>query len=99
MLTSNSSKERSDDRVLVLKLMEGKTAQSSSGMLDNRIFTGENNVHAIRNPLTNLWYLKYDKGGLPQGLRTQKFTSFNKLHTFVKEYFKRRNIEIKEIID
>lgn len=94
----NVIKNRDSDRILVLKPMEGKTPMNSIGSSDPRLFTGENNVHAIMNKETALWYLKMDHGILPQAL-SQQFTSFNKLFTFVKDYYNRRNIEITEVID
>ena|ERR1700692_198253 len=94
----NLVKNRDSNRVLVLKPMEGKTAMNSIGSSDPRLFTGENNVHAIMNKETSLWYLKMDHGLLPQQL-AQQFTSFNKLFGFVSEYYKRRNIDITEVID
>ena len=41
------SKNKSDDRILVLKVMEGKKTVSSSGISDPRLVTGENRVHAV----------------------------------------------------
>ncbi len=93
-----SEKMRKDDRVLVLKVKDGKSAISSTGNVDNRLFTGENRLHAIRGPKNALWTLRYDVGVVPPVLK-QKFTSFDALLAFCKTYFNKRNIEITEVID
>jgi len=98
-LTNNvSNKERSDDRLLFLKVQEGKSPHTTTGLIDKRLFTGENKMHAVMDSETSLWAIKYDKGGLPEALK-QKFTSFSKLKNYVEIYFKGRNIEIEKIVD
>lgn len=92
------SKERSTDRILSLRPIEGLKTKSSVGAYDSRLFTGDNKLHAIMDQRTCLWYLKYEAGGLQEPLK-QRFTNFKTLLDFTTEYFKRRNIEIKEIID
>lgn len=74
-------------------------ALSSTGLTDPRLFTGENVFHAIMEENTCLWYMKYDSGVLPPPLRGRKFTSFKLLRQAAEEYFKARNIEIKEVKD
>lgn len=93
----NVEKHRSTDRVFVLEVMEGKTGKSAGGLLDNRLFTEENKLHAIQNPSSCLWYLKYEQGIVPEPLR-QQFTNFNALHKYVEGYFNKRNVNIKEVI-
>lgn len=92
------TKERSEDRILVLRQIEGQNTLSSSGLIDNRLFKGENRLHGVRNPIDNLWYMKYDTGGIPDPLK-QKFTSFADLYRLAKGYFEKRGIEIVEVID
>lgn len=92
-----SSKMRSSKRVFVLEPIGGKP-ETTSGMVDKRLFTGENNLNAILDEQTMLWSLRYDKGITPEPLQ-QKFTGFKKTKEFVEGYFKRRNIRIKEIKD
>lgn len=87
---------RSVDRILVIAPIDGKDAKAVTGLIDKRLFTGENKLHAIQEH--GLWYLKYEMGGLPDPLK-QKYTSFAKLTKLVNEYLKKRNIEIKEILD
>lgn len=94
----NIVKMRSDDRIIVLKPMEGKDTLSSKGMIDNRLFTGDNNLHAKLDKHHMLWWLQTEKGLLPQELK-QRWTTFDKCIEYVKDYFNRRNIEVIEVID
>ncbi len=91
-------KEKKSDRVLVLKPIEGKETLTNKGLVDKRLFSGGNNLHAIRDQQTTLWNFKYESGVLPDELR-QKFTSFTKLKAHADEYFEKRNIEITEVLD
>lgn len=85
----------STDRIIEVKVKDGAQPKSSTGLLDSRLFTGDNHLHAIQD--AGLWYLKYEKGGLPSPLK-QKFTNFNQLLKHVKTYFEGRNAEVKEIV-
>ena len=96
--TLNKIHQISNDRVIVLAPKAGKTAKSVSGQVDNRLFTGENRLHGLRDPQSGLWSLRYDHGITQQPLQ-QRFTTWQKTYDFVKSYFDRRDIEIKEIID
>lgn len=98
MSISPESKMRSPDRVLILSIIDGKKPISSVGLTDTRLFSGENRVHAVMDDQTCLWQLKYEQGGVPQPLKC-KFTSFKALLKFVGDYYKKRNIEIKQVID
>lgn len=89
---------RSNDIVLVLKPKEGKSPLDVIGQVDNRIFDGNNNLHAILDTQTCLWYLRYEKGVLPRPFQ-QRFTSYRKMLEFVTQYYDRRNVEIAEIRD
>lgn len=93
-------KERmaSSDRILIVRPMAGKKPLSGTGLVDPRLFTGGNQLHAIQDPLTTMWTFKYELGITPPVLK-QKWTSFDKGLAFVKNYFKRRNLEIVEIRD
>ena len=86
------------DRVIVLEPIDDKQPLSSTGLVDPRLFTGENKLHAIKNPQTCLWSLKYDMGIVPPPLKGQ-YTGFNALKKFCEDYFNKRNMRIKEIID
>ena len=97
-LQGNTTKERSNDRILVLEVMEGQKAKSVTGLHDPRLFTGENRLHAIMEPQCCMWSLKYDMGGIPEPLKGQ-FTSFSKILETAKSYYRKRNIEITEVID
>jgi hypothetical protein len=94
----NIVKMRSDDRIIVLKPQEGKHTLSSSGMVDNRLFTGDNKLHAKLDKHFMLWSLQQEKGLLPQDLK-QRWTSFDKCLDYVRTYFNRRNIDVVEVID
>lgn len=83
------------DRILKLTPIPGK-GRDSTGLIDKRIFTGENKLHAVQD--SGLWYLKYEMGAVP-GALNQKFTNFNQLLKFVTSYFKSRNIDVVEVID
>ncbi len=91
-------KEKKSDRVLVLKPMEGKETLTNKGIVDKRLFSGGNNLHAIRDTQTTLWSFKYESGVLPEELKP-RFTSFVKLKAHADEYFARRNIVIAEVLD
>lgn len=95
---SPESKMRSPDRILVLKVIDGKAPVASTGLVDKRLFTGENNLHAVMDTQTTLWTVKYDNGGLPEPLK-QQFTSFGSLLKYVSAYFRKRNVEIVEVKD
>src|SRR5215469_16623162 len=92
----NLTKNASIDRILKLQAIDGRP-QDVSGKVDPRLFTGENRLHAVMDPEYGHWYLRYEAGFLPSSLQ-QRWTSFPRLLTFTSEYFKRRNIEIIEII-
>lgn len=91
-------KLKKDDRVLILRPIDGSKALSSSGLVDPRLFTGENKLHAKKTPNGTLWYMKYDAGAVPEPLKA-KFTTFPQLLDYAKRYFSKRNIEITEVID
>jgi len=89
--------QRGNDRILKLKVIDGEKPISSLGLVDPRLFTGENKLHALLEDNSSLWHLKYDSGTLPAPLR-QRFTGYSKLVTFVRDYFARRNVEVEEVI-
>lgn len=92
------SKMHSDTRVFVLKPMEGRSPLTSSGAVDKRLFSGENNLVAVRDIDKGMWVLRYLKSSLPAGLDVQ-FTEFNQLVAFVKQYFLKRNVEVTDILE
>ena len=75
------NKLASSDRVLVLEVVDGEKPLSSTGLVDPRLFTGENKLHAIKNPQTCLWHLTYEMGVLPATLKGE-YTGFNQLKKF-----------------
>lgn len=99
MSFSPMSNLRASDRVLMLEPMEGKPTLSSTGMVDNRLFTGEQNLYLKMDPETCLWSFQYTNNGLlPPGL-TGKFTSFKAGFKHAEGYFARRNIKITQVKD
>jgi len=98
MPLDEGSKNAKTDKQLVLQPMEGRSTLSSMGLTDNRLFTGEVELHAVMDDATCLWNMKYSKGIPPQAFN-QRFTSFNRLLRFAKDYFAKRNVEIIRVIE
>lgn len=83
---------------IIFKLKRTGDVKDNRGLVDNRLFTGTNNLHGIMDTQTCLWHLKYEQGTIPPQLHTQ-FTSYKKMLAAVTSYFEKRNIEIVEILD
>ena len=94
----NSDKQRSPNRILVLRPKEGTKVLSSTGLTDPRLFKDENRLHAIMDEQSCLWRMKYEQGLIPPELR-QAYTSFSLLKRHAERYYNARNIEIKEVQD
>lgn len=97
-LDGKNSNEKSSDRILILRPIEGKYTKNSSGDTDTRLFRGENNLHVIMDPANCLWYFKYDTGAVP-GALNQRYTSFREAYVHAEGYFKKRNVQIVEVKD
>lgn len=90
---------RSNDRILSLEVIDGEKAKSSTGLVDTRLFTGEQQLHLKMDPQTCFWYFQYGNNGvIPEPLRC-KFTGVKAAIKYAEDYFQRRNIKIKEIKD
>lgn len=91
---------RATDRVLKLeKDKEGVSVKNSSGIVDNRLFTGEQTLHLKMDPMSSLWNFQYGQNGLlPEALKG-RFTSFSKGLEHAELYFKKRNVKVSEVID
>jgi hypothetical protein len=90
---------RSNDRVLELAPMEGKTALTNQGQPDKRLFTGEQKLHVKMDPATTLWYFQWETNGvLPGGLKGT-FTGFKSAIKHAESYFSQRNIKITQVND
>jgi hypothetical protein len=90
---------RSKDRILSLSVVDGEKAKSSTGLVDTRLFTGDQQLHLKMEPETCLWYFQYSNNGmLPQGLQG-KYTGFKAGIKMAEDYFRKRNIRITEIKD
>lgn len=94
MVLANLDKNTPSERIISLVKMDGKHTIASSGLVDNRLFTGENKLIAKQDE-ASLWYLQYAHGNLEEPLR-EKFTTFTQLMKRVREHFKKRNIIAKE---
>ncbi len=86
-----------DVRTITFKLMDGKNPLSSTGIIDHRLYKGENRIYATRDE-NFLWYVKYDKGAIPPALN-QKWTHFPRMIDDLTAYFNTRNVVIKQIED
>jgi len=95
---ADAKTNRLDTRTLVLVRIDDKAPISSTGLIDNRLFTGESKLYAIKDPQTSMWNFKYDNGALPVELR-QRFTGFQRLYKYAENYFAKRNVRIKEVLD
>lgn len=91
-------KERSTDRILIMKVIDGQEAKNSSGMVDKRLFTGGNRLHCVMDEATTFWSFRFDHGLIPPPLR-QNYTSFRLALEAAKGYYERRGVEIVEVID
>lgn len=92
-----TTKMRNTDRVIVLEPMEGG-AKNTKGMVDSRLFTGDNKLHARMDPANCQWYLQFDSGIMNESLKG-RWTSFSKLKEYLEQYFYKRNVRVKEVID
>lgn len=97
---NKKTKMRADDRVFILKLIDDKAPISSTGLVDKRLFSGENKLHVIRDEAsTFLWYFKYERGELPDYFKGRKYTKFIEAQKDAVAYFAKRNIRIEEVVD
>ena len=83
-------------RVLRMKPKDGG-AKSSTGLVDNRLFTGENELNAQMDMESCLWHLKQKIGAVDPKLRDKRWTSFRMLYNDVVTYYANRNVEITEV--
>lgn len=94
---SAESIARSYDRKLTLSAIEGEKPATTSGALDARLFTGEQQLKVKMDPQTSLWYFQYSNNGvIPGGLRGM-FTGSNAAIRHAENYFKKRNVKIVRV--
>lgn len=99
MFTEPETNIRSNDRILELAPITGKTALSNQGLPDNRLFTGAQKLHVKMDPQTTLWYFQWEQNGvLPGGLQG-RFTGAKHAIKHAEDYFKKRNIQVTKIND
>lgn len=90
---------RSTDRILSLSVIDGEKPKSSTGLVDTRLFTGDQQLHLKMDHQTCLWYFQYSNNGmLPEALQG-RYTGFKAGIKFAEDYFRKRNIKITEIKD
>lgn len=91
-------KEQSTDRVFKLTQRPGTKTLTDTGLVDQRLFKGDNRLHAVMEPASCHWFMRYDKGGLPEPLKG-RYTSYPKLVEAAATYFSARGVDIKETFD
>lgn len=95
---SERTKTQSDDRLLIIRPIDGKKPMSSTGLVDPRVYTGKPTLHAIKDPVYDLWKLKSEVGTVVEPLR-QKWTTFKRLERDVNDYFSKRGLHIAQVVD
>lgn len=96
---AEKNKLRSSDRIMSLSVIDSKAPLNSLGLIDKRLFSGEQKLHAKMDPQTTFWSMQYENAGkLPIEL-DQKFTTFAALYKHAERYFLSRNVKIEEVID
>lgn len=90
----------SDDRIIELEAIPGEHTKSESGQVNNRLFKPDsgNNLHVVKDPQTNMWKFRFEKGAVPGGLEGM-YTSFSKALVYAESYFKRRGVRIRNVIE
>lgn len=91
-------KMHTTDRLIVLRPMEGKDPKDAQGNVDKRLFSGENNLHAVYDVNKGWWSVRYDKGAIPGGL-DRNWTDLTNTVDTVRQYFAARNVEVVEVRD
>lgn len=97
-MIAKKDKVKKDDRILVIKVIDGEKPLSSIGTMDKRIFQGGNRMHAKYNPMTGFWRVSYEVGHVPANL-DQSWMTFDGLMYDVGNYLRSRNLEIEQVLD
>lgn len=95
---SRQEKVKKDRRVISLRPIDNKKPLTTSGAIDSRLFTGENQLVAIYDTASGMWSARYTIGATPMGLQ-QRFTLFNELVEYLRQFYRLRNVEISGIKD
>lgn len=85
------------DRAFILKEKPGQKARGTTGLVDPRLFKGGNKIHAYQDASTCLWYLKYEVGGLPEGLKDMRWTSYRLVEDHLRKYFDKRGLLLEAV--
>lgn len=86
---------RSSERTFILEAVDPGRAKSS---IDTRLLSGNNHLRAMKDPQMSLWYLRMEKGTVPEAFRSA-FTSFNAAKVFVEQYYIKRGVKVTEVLD
>lgn len=97
-MIAKKDKLKKDDRIFMLRVIDGEKPLSSIGMVDKTLFTGGNTLHARYNVQSGWWDCYYDHGRVPEPL-AGTWTSYDKLLFDVEAYLRKRNIEIYQVLD
>ena len=92
----NTTEVNGNKRTLSLKPMQGG-AKDTTGLVDKRLFNGQNELYALMDTETCLWHLKQNDGSVDPKLRGKQWTSFKMLMNDVVPYYRNRNVEVTEI--
>lgn len=81
----------------MLERIPGTKPLNGKGNKDYHLFLEETPLHATRNDNSNLWTMHYTPPAVvPEPLK-QQFTRFDLLVDHARNYFRARNIQIKDI--
>ena len=97
-LEGRQQKIKKDRRIISLRPIDGMKPRGSTGMIDPRLFSGDNQLIAVYDINNGMWYARYTIGATPASLQ-QRFTQFNDLIEYLRDYYKSRNVEISGIQD
>lgn len=81
------------DRILVLEKED--PSNKDSGMIDNKVFEGKNNLHCFMTD-NGMWTFRYEHGIVPPALR-EMFTSFKFAKAHAEQYFATKKIKIADV--
>lgn len=91
-------KMKSEDRIIHLKVKDGMSPKSVTGLVDNRLFKeeGGNRLHGFFDSQRGAWRCKYDVGAIPSGIEGS-WSTFAELLASVTTYFDKRNITVDRV--
>lgn len=84
-------------RKLQITPLEGQTVTTSKGMVDPRLWKGENELYAEMDNTTCMWRLRYKHGMLPPQIQGT-YTNFDKAFKAATKYYSTRGLEVTRVI-